>query len=81
MNKTIEAIKNGQQVATEELFEAVNMYDITHLNLMNGGKAVLSMQVNKFEKYKDVFEFSQNCTADHNKYVLKKNEIISTDAE
>lgn len=81
MNKTIEAIKKGQKVATEELFEVVNMYDITHLSLMDGGQAVLAMQVNKFEKYKDVFEFSQNCTADHDKYVLKKNDIISGDAK
>lgn len=41
MNKTIEAIKNGQKVAIEELFDVVNMYDITHLDLMNDGKTVV----------------------------------------
>lgn len=81
MNKTVEAIKNGQLVTTEELFEVVNMYDMTHLDLMSDGQAVLSMQVNKFEAYRNVFEFSQDCTADHNKYVIDKDEIISSDAE
>lgn len=81
MNKAIEAIKNGQKVTTEELFKMVNMYDMTHLDLMSNGQAVLSMQVNKFEAYRNMFEFSQNCTADHNKCVINQDEIISSDAE
>lgn len=81
MNKTIEAIKNGQEVATEELFGVVNVYDMTHLDLMSDGQVVLSMQVNKFETYKDVFEFSQDCMANHCKYIIKKDEIISNDVE
>lgn len=81
MNKTIEAIKNGQKVATEKLFEVVNMYDITHLSLMKGNQAIWAMQVNKFQKYKDMFEFSQDCATDNNKYLLNKDEIISSDIE
>ena len=81
MNKTVEAIRNGQTVGTEELFELVNLYELTHLSLMDGGQDIMSMQVNKFETYKDVFEFSQECTADHNKYVIKKSDVVSSGAE
>lgn len=81
MNKTVEAIKNGETVTTEELFELVNMYEMTHLSLMDCGQVILAMQVNRFETYKDVFEFSQECTADHNKYVIRKDDVISSDVE
>lgn len=33
MNKTVETIKKGQNVTTEELFEVVNAYTLTTLSL------------------------------------------------
>ena len=38
MNKTVEAIMNGQEVSTQELFELVNDYDITSLSLLDEDK-------------------------------------------
>lgn len=81
MNKTVEALMNGQEVDTQELFELVNDYDITSLNLTKDKKNRLSMHVNQFEAYKDVFEFSQECTTDGNKYVIHQNDIVSTKGE
>ena len=81
MNKTIEEIKKGNKVATKDLFDIVNLYECTHLTLMHGGQAVMAMQVNEFKTRKDVYEFSQECSANHNKYVIKKDEILSCDTE
>ena len=81
MNKTIEEIKKGNKVATKDLFDIVNLYECTHLTLMHGGQAVMAMQVNEFKTRKDVYEFSQECSANHNKYVIKKDEIVSCDTE
>ena len=81
MNKTIEAIKNGQAVSTEELFALVNLYELTHLNLTSDDHAILAMHVNKYESYRDIYEFSQDCSADNNKLVVKKNEVISSSVE
>lgn len=77
MNKTVEAIRNGQEVSTQELFELVNAYDMTSLSLSDVNKTILTMQVNRFEAYKDVFEFSQECTSDGNKYVVSQKDIVS----
>lgn len=81
MNKTVEALMNGQEVSTQELFELVNAYDLTSLSLTKDKKTSLSMHVNQFEAYKDVFEFSQECTTDGNKYVIGQKDIVSTKGE
>lgn len=83
MNKTIEAIKNGSKVTTEELFELVNAYVLTTLNLKTSDeRSVMSMQVNQFEKIHEDYRFSQKCTGfDSVMYELKSKDIISVDAE
>ena len=83
MNKTIEAIKNGSKVTTEELFELVNAYVLTTLNLKTRDeRSVMSMQVNQFEKIHEDYRFSQKCTGfDSVMYELKAKDIISVDAE
>ena len=83
MNKTIEAIKNGSKVTTEELFELVNAYVLTTLNLKTPDeRSVMSMQVNQFEKIHEDYRFSQKCTGfDSVMYELKAKDIISVDAE
>ena len=81
MNKTVEELMNGQEVSTQELFELVNAYDLTSLSLTKDRKTSLSMHVNQFEAYKDVFEFSQECTTDGNRYVIGQKDIVSTKGE
>lgn len=39
------------------------------------------MQVNRFEAYNDVFEFSQECTSYGNKYTIGQKDIVSTKGE
>lgn len=79
MNKTVEAIKNEQKVATEELFEIVNAYTLTTLSLMTPDKnSVLSMQVNCFEKLHGDYQFSQQCTGyNAAMYMLKADDLVS----
>lgn len=42
MSKIIEAIKAGNKVTTEELFEIVNLYKCTQLDLLIDRKTVMS---------------------------------------
>ena len=61
MNRTVEAIKNGQVVSTEELFEVVNAYVLATLSVVNVDKEkVLSMQVNHYEKSCGCYKFTQS---------------------
>lgn len=83
MNKTVEAIKNGQAVSTEELFEVVNAYVLTTLSLRTSDKSsIMSMQVNQFEKLHGDYKFSQQCTGyDHAMYLLKADDLVSVNSE
>ena len=83
MNKTVEAIKKGQEVSTEELFEVVNAYVLTTLRLgMPGKDSIMSMQVNQFEKFHDDYKFSQQCTGYNDAmYMLKSEDLTSVDSE
>jgi len=83
MNKTVEAIKKGQAVTTEELFEVVNAYVLTTLSLRTLGKdSIISMQVNQFEKFHGDYKFSQQCTGFNSvMYMLKADDLVSVDSE
>ena len=83
MNKTIEAIKAGKKVTTEELFEVVNAYVLTTLSLRTADKNnVMSMEVNEFKKSHDGYKFSQKCTGfDSVMYLIKADDLVSVDAE
>lgn len=83
MNKTVEAIKKGQKVTAEELFEAVNVYVLTTLSLKSPDKdSIMSMQVNQFEKFHDGYKFSQKCTGYNDAmYMLKAEDLASVDSE
>lgn len=83
MNRTVEAIKNGQVVSTEELFEVVNAYVLTTLSVVNTNREkVLSMQVNHCEKFRNCFEFSQTCQmCNEVMYSVKIDELLSVNAE
>lgn len=78
MSKTLEAIKNGQEVEMQEVFELVNNFNITSLNVQDGDHTALKMQVNHFESYRDVYEFSQEHT-DENMYIINQSDILSVD--
>lgn len=83
MNKTIETIKAGNKVTTEELFEVVNGYVLTTLSLRTPGKEkVMSMQVNQYEKHRDEYKFLQKCHGfDDVMYSLKSEDLESVDGE
>ena len=80
MNRTVEAIKNGQVVSTEELFEVVNGYVLTTLMLRTDDRqTVMSMQVNQFEKYNGTYKFFQKCQGfDDAMYSIEEKDIISS---
>jgi len=83
MNKTVEAIKKGQAISTDELFEVVNDYVLTTLSLRTPDKeSIMSMQVNQFEKFHGDYKFSQQCTGfDSVMYVLKEDNLVSVNSE
>lgn len=78
MKQTLQEIMDGQEVAAEEIFNLINCYNIAGLIIEDASNTVLEMQVNHFEMYKDVFEFSQEHT-DKNFYVVKQSDILSVD--
>lgn len=83
MNKTIEAVKNGQKVETEELFEVANAYVLTTLSLRTPDHdSILSMQVNQFEKFHGDYKFSQQCHGYNDAmYILKTDDLVTVDGE
>ena len=83
MNKTVEAIKAGNKVATEELFNVVNDYVLTTLSLKTPDKeSIMSIQVNQFEKFHGDYKFSQQCTGYNSvMYMLKADDLELVDSE
>lgn len=83
MNKTVEAIKKGQAVSTDELFELVNVFVLTTLSLRTSDKeSIMSMQINQFEKFHGNYEFSQQCTGFNSvMYMLKADNLVSVNSE
>lgn len=83
MNKTVEAVKNGQEVTREELFEVVNAYVLTTLSLRTQNKdTIMSMQINQFERFHGNYKFSQQCHGYNDAmYMLKADDIVSIEGE
>lgn len=81
MNRTAEAIINGQIVTTKEAFELVNAYDFSTLNILDNGNITMCLNINKFETYRDIYEFSQSCMAGSNKYILHKDDVTNVTAK
>ena len=85
MNKTVEAIKAGNNATTEELFGVVNAYLLTTLSLRTSAPdhaSIMSMQVNQFEKFHDDYKFFQQCQGYNNvMYLLKSDDLVSVDGE
>ena len=79
VNKTIEAIKNGNKPSTQELFELVNSYDTTMLSILDkNNRTILEMDVNYFDSYKTAFEFGQINT--DTKCIIDQQDILSTES-
>lgn len=85
MNKTIEAIKAGNKVSTNELFEVVNAYVLTTLSLRASNEDkenLMSIAVNQFEPLHGDYLFSQKCTGLHDvMYLLKADDLDSVNEE
>lgn len=82
MNKTIEAIKNGQPVTTAEIFDVVNNLMIIDLSIRSADKnVVMAMPVNQCEETDEAYEFSQSCTSLDSMYKLNKADISEIEAE
>ena len=79
-NKTVEAIKNGSNPTTEELFDLINVYEITMLSIQDKNhKTMTEMDVNHFASYKTEFEFGQLNT--DTKCIINQSDILSTESE
>ena len=82
MNKTIEAVKNGQPVTTAEIFDVVNNLMIIDLSIRSADKNVVrAMPVNRCEETDEAYEFSQSCTGLDSMYKLNKADISEIEAE
>lgn len=80
-NRTFEAIKNGQEVATEELFGLVNAYNYTDLVVQDENNvAIITISVNHFEEYGNKYEFSQ-AHSDNGRYIIKKPDLVSIETD
>lgn len=78
-NKTAEAVKNGSNPATQELFELVNAYDIAMLSIQDKNhKTMTEMDVNHFASYNTEFEFGQLNT--DTKCIVYQNDILSAES-
>lgn len=78
-NKTIEAVKNGSNPTTQELFELVNAYEITMLSIQDKNhKTMTEMDVNHFDSYKTELKFEQLNT--DTKCIVYQNDILSTES-
>lgn len=83
MNKIVEAVKEGREIETKDLFSVVNDFCLTRIRVTTSdGYIVMSIQVNNCKNRKDEYEFSQSCTGfDDVTYHLKKDDIINTKSE
>lgn len=80
-NTTFEGIRNGQEVATEELFNLVNAYNFTDLVVQDeNNHAIVKIPVNHYEEYRGMYEFSQTYS-DSGVYVAKKSDIVSVESD
>ncbi|MBM6854656.1 hypothetical protein H6B11_10885 [Mediterraneibacter glycyrrhizinilyticus] len=80
-NTTFEAIRNGQEVATEELFNLINAYNFTDLVVQDeNNHAIVKIPVNHYEEYRGMYEFSQT-HSDNGVYVAKKSDIVSVESD
>ena len=78
-NKTAEAIKNGSNQTTQELFELINAYAITMLSIQDKNhKTRTEMDVNYFDSYKTEFEFGQLNT--DTKCLINQSDILSAES-
>lgn len=79
-NETAEAIRNGSNPSTQELFDLINAYGITMLSIQDKNhKTRTEMDVNYFDSYKTEYEFGQLNT--DTKCIINQSDILSTESE
>lgn len=83
MNKIVNAVKEGREVETRDLFNVVNDFCLTRLRVSTPDEEIsMSMQVNRCENRTDEYKFSQSCAGfDDVTYHLKKESIRNVESE
>ena len=83
MSKVEKIAKAKINGTPEEIFEIVNTFVLTTLSLVTSdGTTIMSMQVNKFEKFDNRYEFSQTCTGFNSvMYRVYAEDGVSANAE
>lgn len=80
MNEAVEN-KGSINEKAEQIFEVVNQYVLTTLELLKGEERVVSMQVNHYEKNYEGFKFTQTCQFNEAGFVLKPADLVSVKSE
>ena len=83
MNEIVKAVKSGQKMEVNELFNVINACELTRLRVSTeDGKVIASMQINKYKEHSNEYEFSQTCTMfDDVVYYLRKDDIEAVNSE
>lgn len=74
MNKRIETLLSNTEATAMDYFNLVNIFDCSTLSLHNNNGRTVSMEVNKFRKIYEGFEFLQKCTDTH--FDIKEADIM-----
>lgn len=82
MNKVMnEVIGNTGARTPEQIFEVVNNYALTTLNLRKDEEEVMVMQINQYESTPTGHEFFQTCQMDGTRFVLSKENLVVIKSE
>ena len=79
MKKTIEAIKNGQELEAREYLELVNSSVVAIVHLERDGHQLISMRVNGFSEYEGECTLSQGFVGDAITFGME--EIVDVEAD
>lgn len=65
-----------------QIFEVVNQYVLTRLELLKGEERVMSMQVNHYEKNYKGYEFTQTCQLNNGAgFIIKPEDLVFVKSE
>lgn len=82
MNKVMnEATGNTGARTPEQIFEVVNNYAFTTLNLRKDKEEVMVMQINQYESTPTGHEFFQTCQMNGTRFVLSKENLVVIKSE
>lgn len=82
MNKVMnEATGNTGARTPEQIFEVVNNYALTTLNLRKDEKEVMVMQINQYESTPTGHEFFQTCQMNGASFTLNEENLVAIKSE